>query len=570
MDYKTMMDQARGKTKAELVFKNARLINVYSGTIDLLDVAVSQGVILGIGNYDGHQEIDVKGKYLSPGFIDSHVHIESSMLTPKEFAKVIVPKGTTTIIADPHEITNVLGLRAIEYMLQASENIPLDVYFMLPSSVPATSFEHSGATLNALEIASYKNHPRILGLGEVMDYPAVLDGDEDIHQKIDVMEGHSIDGHIPDLLGNDLNAYIYAGIETDHESTDIQHLNERIAKGMYVHLREGSATRNVADLIPAITTKNIHRVTFCTDDKHALDLIQEGHINYNVNLSISLGMDPIDAIRMATLNAATCYGLKHIGGIAPGKLADLIIFDDLNHIEPSMVYKKGVLVAKHGKAMDQSIESIPDDLINTVHVDLTHLDLSLPIQSNPVRVIGLIPHNIITSELIAHVTLRDGHFVHDPSLDILKLVSIERHHHLGSIGKALVQGFGFKDCALGMTIAHDSHNIVIVGSDDDDILTCAKELKKLQGGIVLVKKGKVVTSLQLEVAGLMTSSPGSHVAEKIKEIRSHLHSCGMTMTDDPLIALSFLCLPVIPKLKLTDQGLFDVEHFQFTSLEVNP
>lgn len=568
MDYKTMMDQARGITKAELVFKNASVINVYSGTIDHVDVAISQGVILGTGFYHGHQEIDLQGKYLSPGFIDSHVHIESSMLTPREFAKVIVPKGTTTIIADPHEITNVLGLRAIEYMLHASENIPLDVYFMLPSSVPATSFEHSGASLNALEIASYKNHPRILGLGEVMDYPAVLQGDEEIHQKIDVMEGHTIDGHIPDLLGNDLNAYVYAGIETDHESTAIKYLNERIAKGMYVHLREGSATRNVADLIPAIHAKNIHRATFCTDDKHALDLIQEGHINYNINLAISLGVDPIDAIRMATLNAATCYGLKNTGGIAPGKLADLVIFDDLNHIEPLMVYKKGQLVAKDGHILDQTKEYVPEDVMNTVHIDLDQIDLSLPLKKNLVRVIGLVPHNIITDEIIMNVQVKDHQFVFDPSIDVLKLISIERHHMRHTVGKGLVTGFGFKNCTLGMSIAHDSHNLVIVGSNDDDILRCAKELKKIQGGIVLVKNGKVMTSLRLEVAGLMTASSGYEVAEKIKAIRSHLIESGMTMKDDPLIALSFLCLPVIPKLKLTDQGLFDVDKFTFTTLEV--
>ncbi|RJX26699.1 MAG: adenine deaminase [Acholeplasma sp.] len=568
MDYKTMMDQARGLTKAELVFKNASVVNVYSGAIDYVDVAISQGIILGTGTYHGLKEIDLKGKFLSPGFIDSHVHIESSMLTPREFAKVIVPKGTTTIIADPHEITNVLGLRAIEYMLHASENIPLDVYFMLPSSVPATSFEHSGASLNALEIASYKNHPRILGLGEVMDYPAVLNGDLEIHQKIDVMEGHTIDGHIPDLLGNDLNAYIFAGIETDHESTATQYLNERIAKGMYVHLREGSATRNVADLIPAIHEKNIHRVTFCTDDKHALDLIQEGHINYNINLAISLGIDPIDAIRMATLNAATCYGLKHMGGIAPGKYADLVIFDDLHHIEPIMVYKRGQLVAQNGLCLDQTKESIPDDVMRTVHVDLDQIDFKLPIHSNPVRVIGLVSHNIITDEIIMDVKVKDGYFVYHPSLDVLKLVSIERHHHLNTIGKGLVTGFGFRDCALGMTIAHDSHNIVIVGSNDHDMMICANELKKLQGGIVLVKNGKILTSLQLEVAGLMTASSGQEVAKKIKAIRSHLIQSGMTMKDDPLIALSFLCLPVIPKLKLTDQGLFDVEQFTFTQLEI--
>lgn len=568
MDYKRIMKVARGEIPAKLVLKNAQIINVYSGEIELGDIAIEDDKIVGIGAYTGITEHDVKQKYVAPGFIDGHVHIESSMVIPPGFAKIVVPKGTTTVIADPHEIANVSGVKGIEFMLDSSEHIPLNVYMMLPSCVPATKDENSGAVITAKDIKKLSSHNRVLGLGEVMDYPSVIFGDDIIHEKIEVMKDRVIDGHAPDVIGKDLNAYIAAGVMTDHECTKVESMIQRIRKGMYVHLREGSATRNTQTLLKGITKDNFNRVLFCTDDKHPHDIKKEGHINYNVNLAIKAGIDSIDAIRMATLNAANCYGLSHIGAIAPGKNADLFTFSDLNKIEPEVVYHKGKIVAKNGKALFDYDCDIPNYLINTVKINEDSLSFELKLRRTAVNVIGLIPKNITTKKLVRNVQISNDKFVHDSKVDILKLAVIERHHNTKNIGLGLVEGFGFKNGALAMTIAHDSHNLIIVGTSDDDMKIAALKISEIGGGIVLVKAGKVIDVLELEVAGIMTAKPVVIVEEALLKMKDKIVGMGLNpKVDDPFISLAFLALPVIPALKLTDRGFFDVNQFKIIAIE---
>lgn len=569
MDYIRKMNIAKGLELAELVLKNCRIINTYSGEIEDGDIAIEEGIILGVGTYKGKIEHDLKGAYVAPGFIDGHVHIESSMLTPAGFAKMIIPKGTTTIIADPHEIANVCGKEGIQFMLDASENIPLNVYMMIPSCVPATPEENSGSVIDKADIESFLGHQRVLGLGEVMDYPAVIQGNPFMHEKIELMRGRVIDGHAPDISGYDLNAYIASGVMTDHECTIEKSLTERIKRGMYVHLREGSATRNIRALIKGINKENMHRTLFCTDDKHPFDIEQEGHINFNVNLAISHGLNPIDAIRMATLNAATCYNLPHLGGLAPNKQADIIVFDQLEKIEPKLVFHKGKLVAKDGKALFDIHNDIPKNITNTVRFDDQILNFDLKLKSNKVHVIGLIQNNITTRDLIRDVQIKDGLFVYDDHQDILKLAVIERHKHKEKIGLGLVEGFQIKNGALAMTIAHDSHNLIIVGSHDQDMKIAAQKIKELQGGIVLVKDGKVDDYLQLEIAGIMTAQSEVLVQETLLRMKDKIKEMGLAKeVDDPFISLAFLALPVIPDLKLTDRGLFDVNQFKTIDIEI--
>ncbi|MCF7930907.1 MAG: adenine deaminase [Acholeplasmataceae bacterium] len=569
MDYKRIMKIARGEIKPELVLKNAKIINVYSGEIELGDIAIDHGKIVGIGSYQGEKEHDVNFRFVSPGLIDGHVHIESSMLTPPGFARIVVPKGTTTIIADPHEIANVSGSKGIQFMLDNSENIPLNVYMMIPSCVPATKEENSGAKISVKDIESFMGHPRVIGLGEVMDYPSVIFGDDEIHEKIELMRKHIIDGHMPDVIGNDLNAYIAAGVMTDHECTQIESMIARIRRGMYVHLREGSQTRNTRALLKGLNKENLDRVLFCTDDKHPFDIKEEGHINFNVNLAIAAGINPIDAIKMATLNAATCYKLSNVGGIAPGKDADLFIFDDLYNIEPDIVYFKGEIVAKHGEPLFEAHTDIPKEVIHTVHLE-KNLSFKLKLKGPLVRVIGLIHNNITTKEYLRKVKIENNEFVYDPNVDILKLAVIERHHQTGNIGLGLVEGFGIKNGALAMTIAHDSHNLIILGSSDEDMRIAAKKIEEIQGGIVLVQNGRVTEYLELEVGGIMTAHSETLVQETLLNMKRKIQKMGLNSeVDDPFISLAFLALPVIPKLKLTDRGLFDVDLFKIVSINID-
>ncbi len=568
MDTKTLMARASGKEKATKVFKNARLLNVYTKEIEKVDIALEGDTIIGTGTYEGKETIDLEGAYVAPGFIDGHVHIESSMVTPERFASLIMPHGTTTVIADPHEIANVTGKKGIRYMLKCAKRTPLSVKMMVPSSVPATTFETSGATLSSKDIDAIKDLEGIFGLGEVMNDPGVINGESDIHEKLTIMKDRPIDGHAPGLSGLDLNAYILAGVMTDHECETTDALLERVKKGMYVHLREGSQTRNVKDLLPAVNKNTLSRLLFCTDDKHPEDIKQEGHINYNVNLAIKYGIDPIDAVCMATLNAANCYGLKDLGAIAPGKKADFIVFDSLKSIHPNMVYKNGELVCEN-KKMLVDIEPYQDKALeHTVNIKMDDLDFTLFLKHNRVHVIGLNENNITTKKLIKSVKTKEGIYQNSEEDDIMKLAVVERHRASGNIGLGLVEGFGFKHGALAMSIGHDSHNVLVLGDSDEAMERATRKVVDMQGGIALAERNGRVQALQLEVAGLMTKAPHKTVEKTLGEMKETLRIMGLNETiRDPFIQLAFLSLAVVPKLKLTDRGLFDVDAFKHIDIE---
>lgn len=563
------MNMARGVEKAPLVLKNCQVVNVFNGQIDRGDIAIHEGTILGVGDYEGIEEIDMTGKYVCPGFIDGHVHIESSYLTPPQFAKLVMPMGTTTIIADPHEIANVCGMDGIRYMLDASEKLPLDVYVMLPSCVPCTDFENSGACLLASDLEGLMDDDHVLGLGEMMNYPGVIEGHPVVHDKLTLMKDHPIDGHAPLLAGEALNAYIAAGIKTDHECTTKEELLEKVGKGMYVHIREGSATRNLSALIGGVTEANSRRILFCTDDKEPMDILEEGHIDHNVRKAISLGLNPITAIQMASLNSAECYGLKKTGAIAPGYGADLLVLSDLETVAIEQVYKKGVLVAEGGQALFEAKPSKDDRVQNTVHIgEVADIALDLPVPSGVANVIKLIDHEIITDAVVRKVATEDGHFVHDDRLDILKFAVVERHKGTGNVGLGLLEGYGLIHGAIGLTIGHDSHNLIVVGDNDEDMRLVIETLKNQAGGSCLCMDGQVLDTLPLEVGGIMTDASLEAVTEKVIDMNRLAKDMGVNRNIEPFMTLAFMALPVIPELKLTDKGLFDVRRFDFIPVDV--
>jgi len=563
-----LVKMARGKKKADLVLKNCLIINVFTGMIDKGDIAISDGIILGIGDYEGTKEIDYAGHHVVPGLIDGHVHIESSLMTPPGFAKAVIPKGTTTVIADPHEIANVCGLDGINYILKASMKCPLDVYVMLPSCVPSTDFENAGAVLDAKDLLTLINGEKVLGLGEMMNYPGVFLGNKGAHDKLLAFKNKTIDGHAPGVSGKDLNSYILSGVETDHECVDYRELEEKVSKGMYIHLREGSATRNVAELCRGITTNNSRRLMFCTDDKHPTDIVSEGHINYNIRLAINNGVSPVTAIQMATINSAQCYGLKHTGAIAPGYKADLVILEDLGTFSVKDVYKGGVLVSENGVATFEQDKYEDESVLNTIHLkDKQKIDLELPLKSEYVKVISLKEHSIITKKVIRKVDVIKGKFSNNPKVDILKLAVIERHKQTGNIGLGLVEGFGLAGGAIGLTIAHDSHNMIVIGDNDKDMKLCVDKLIDLSGGICIVKDGEIASSLQLEVGGIMTDAPLEEVTTRLSELEAIARDMSVPVGVDPFMTLAFLALPVIPELKVTDIGLFDANEFKFVEVE---
>jgi adenine deaminase len=570
MNQTKLSKMALGKEKASLVLKNATIVNVFTHSLQKGDIAISDSLILGIGSFHGEKEIDLEGKFVAPGFFDAHVHIESSMLVPSQFAKLVMPKGTTSVIADPHEIGNVCGVEGIDFMISSAKISPLDVFMMMPSCVPSTIFETNGKKIGREEIITFEKTKKCFGLGEVMDYPNVITGSKDIYDKINLFSDRVKDGHLPFINGLELNSYLLSGIKTDHESSTKEEMLEKVEKGMYVMLREGSATRNVAALTPFISEKFSRRLLFCTDDKHPKDIDNEGHINFNINKAISLGLDPITAIQMATINTATAYHLDKFGGIAPGYFADIVVFNDLYHIEPTSVYKKGELVAENGKYLP--ILSIYENakVLQSVHIDISKVSFKIPLKSKRVHVIGFEKNNVTTSNLIREVRIEDGYYVQEDHLNILKLAIVERHHYSGNIGLALIEGYGLKNGAIAMTIAHDSHNLVIIGDSDEDMMIALHEINRIQGGIAIVSHGKVLSSLELEVAGLMTQNDYNYVCERLNLLNSHARELGVSKEiDDPFLNLAFLSLPVIPKLKVTDFGLFDVEAFKLIPLEVN-
>ncbi|GAA0714597.1 adenine deaminase [Paraclostridium ghonii] len=565
-----LIDYSIKNKKAELVLKNANIVNVFSHEIIKADVAIEKGIIVGIGDYEGINNIDLSGKYITPGFIDPHVHIESSMVSPGEFAKAIVPMGTTTIITDPHEIANVCGLEGIEYILKSTEELPLCVYSMLPSCVPATDFENSGAKLEATDLEKYINHDRILGLGEMMNYPGVINKDKIVMDKLELAKKYNkyIDGHIPNIRNEGLNGYILSGISTDHECSTIEEMIEKISLGMYVMIREGSAARNLETLIKGVNSNNYQRCLFCTDDKHPQDILKNGHIDNNIRLAIKNNIDPIIAIKMATINVANCYNLQNIGAIAPGYIADMVVLDNLEDFNVLQVYKDGKLVGKDKKALFEINELESSDVTNTVNIDkLTKEDLIINLEKDVANVIGLLTHNLVTEKLTRKVDLENNEFKFNKDVDILKLVVIERHTAKKSIGLGLVENFKLKNGAIASTVAHDSHNIIVVGDNDEDIINAVDEIKRIGGGLAISSNNEILDSLSLPIAGLMSDKDINYVSEKLENMLSIAYEkLNVSKDIEPFMTLAFLALPVIPHIKITDRGLFDVDNFKFMKI----
>lgn len=567
---KNRIDAANQKRKVDLVIRNATIVNMFTKTLTTGDVAVSDGTIVGIGNYKGVQEIDATGKYISPGLIDAHVHIESSMVTPQQFSKVVLPHGVTTVITDPHEIANVSGTTGLKFMLEDAESTLLDIKFMLPSCVPSTSFENAGAKLSAKDLEPFLQHKNVLGLAEVMDFPAVMRADETMLDKL--MLSQQIDGHAAGLTELDINVYGTAGILTDHECVTKEEMMIRLERGMYVMLREGSVAKNLETLLEGVTEQNAHRCLFCTDDKHLDDLIEEGSIDFNVRTAIKQGISPITAISMASLNAAQCFGLRQKGAIAPGYDADFLLLDSLEDFIISSVYKSGQLVAENGKYVG-SIQGKSDSLAvqDTVRIaELTPTSFQIPMgNSRKAHVIGINPNNLITEHLILEVPQADGAFVSNIEKDFLKIAVIERHQATGNIGLGIVQGLGLKNGAIATTVAHDSHNIIAVGTTDNDIKMAVEAVQQINGGLVVVQNGKVLTTLSLAIAGLMSEESFEDVYRQLKKVDESLLRIGAPTHFNAFLTLSFLSLPVIPHLKLTDCGLFDVATFQHIKIAVD-
>ncbi len=567
----SMIDVAMGKIKAQLVFKNINVINVFTEEIYKADVAIHDGYIAGIGEYHGAVELDMAGKYICPGFIDGHVHIESSMVTPAEFARAVMPRGTTTIVADPHEIANVKGIAGIKYIIEGSENIPLDIFLMLPSCVPATPFENSGSVLKAEDLLELINHPRVLGLGELMDFPSVITCEKNIINKIVLAKNahKMMDGHAPGLSGKELNAYILPGVRTEHECTTAEEAAERLRLGMFIMLREGSAARNVLNLLPAVTPATLSRCLFCTDDRHPEDILHSGHIDNNIRISIQNGFDPIKAIQMATINAARCYNLPNIGAVAPGYKANVVILNNLEELEIHQVYKKGRLIAEDGKALFD-LRSINDSRMrNSVNIKkLEEHSFAMPEINGEAHVIGLLPHSLVTHKLKLKVSYEEGKYFDEEQNHLLKIAVVERHHQTGNIGLGLVKGMGLKNGAIASTVAHDSHNIVVIGDNDSDMLCAVNHLQSIGGGICIASEGDVLHSLPLPIAGLMSDLSLEEVHIRLKEMLETAYNMGVSKEFDPFMTLAFLALPVIPELKITDLGLFDTLEYKFCPLKV--
>ena len=561
---------ARRETKADLVLKNAAYVDVFTGKVKRGDIAVVGEKIVGVGEYDGVKELDCSALTVVPGYIDGHVHIESSQLSPEEFASLIVPRGTTTIIADPHEITNVCGMAGCEYIAKASESVPLDVKIQLPSCVPATPFETSGAVLGGKDVEENIVKDYIFGLGEFMNYPGVLFCDNDVIRKLEAAHaaGKVIDGHAPAAYGNDLNAYLCGGITTDHECVTPEEIEEKISKGMYVHIRHGSSTQNLSNA-KMMTAENMRRFILCTDDRHAADLKEKGHLDDALRRLVADGIDPVRAVTCATLNAAECYGLKFRGGIAPFWLADLVAVDNLKNFNAQYVIKDGKLVAEKGKPLfDTSKRYLPENVLNTVHVKtLAADDFVLKINSDRAKAMTIEPGGVVTGCEIVDVRHENGDVV-VKGTDLLKLAVVERHKMTGNIGKALFKGYGLKGGALGITIAHDSHNIILLGDDNKAMADAANRLREIGGGMVLVDSAKgEIHSLTLDIGGLMSSRDAESLQRDSRALIERAHALGVKREYEAFMSLAFLSLAVIPKLKIVDKGLFDVGKFAFTDIE---
>lgn len=549
---------AAGREKADLVLKNAKYLNVFSNEFLCGDIAVANGLIAGVGKYDGKTEIDVSGKLVLPGFIDAHIHLESSMVTPAEFAKAVVAHGTTTVITDPHEIANVLGIDGVEYMIQASQNLPIDVHFMMPSCVPATEIDESGAELDCKDIDLYLDNKKVLGLAEMMNYVGVINGDKNVLSKIVTSQAHhkKIDGHAPELSGNDLNAYIAAGVYSDHECSTFENALEKLRKGQFIMIREGTAAHNLKALMPLLTQQYYSRCMFATDDKHPSDLLYGGHIDYIVKQALKNGADPIVALKTATHHAARYFLLNNKGAIASGYLADIVVVDNLEDFNVETVFKRGKLVFD-GEVKDFSAPTVDEKLAEKCF-DTFHLDSVTPSSfkvDGKLGLIGLVGGELLTRNLGTADKI-------DVENDILKIACIERHKGTNHIGVGYVKGYSLKSGAVATSVAHDSHNIITVGCNDDDIAVAVNAIKDSKGGIAVVENGKIKALLELPIAGLMSDEPLTTVNEKLENAKLSAYELGADKSIDPFMTLSFLSLPVIPSLRITTKGVFDAENWK--------
>ena len=556
---------ARGEIEVDLLLSGGILANVLSGEVYRADVAVHRGRIVGFECSSARKVLELDGRIIAPGFIDGHVHIESSMVSVPEYARAVVPRGTTTVVADPHELANVWGEAGIRYILDSSRDLPLDVYVMLPSCVPATDLETAGASLRAADLASLLEEDRVLGLAEMMNYPGVLFRDAEVMAKLALAEGRPVDGHAPGLSGLDLSAYIAAGIGSDHECTSIEEAREKVRAGMHIMLREGSAAKNLRDLLPLVTPANAGRFLFVSDDRHPADLLGQGHIDFMVRTAMEQGLEPILALQMASINAARYFGLSRLGAIAPGYRADMAILDSLESLRPVKVIKDGVLVAEEGRLC---VPLKPAKGVKGRSMNIAPLgpaSFAIAAQPGPARVIGVVDGQIVTRALSLDPRVEEGLVVSDTGRDILKMAVVERHHGTGNIGRALVQGFGLAFGALATSVAHDSHNIAVVGVTDADMLAAVLAVQQMGGGLVALKEGRAQARLPLPVAGLMSEARLEEVQEGLESCIAAARELGCRLTD-PFMTLSFLCLPVIPELKLTDRGLVDVGEFRLVGM----
>lgn len=557
---------ARGEAIADLLIKNAKIINVLSGDIHKEDIAIAHGRVVGFGDYKAKEIMDIRGLYLSPGFIDSHIHLESTMITPMEFAKTVVPLGTTAIVTDPHEIANVLGLDGIRYILKASKGLPLDIYIMLPSCVPSTAMETSGAHLGDHELSLLFGEDRVLGLGEMMNFPGVINMDPEVMRKIRIARRKIIDGHAPLLSGKDLNAYISAGIKSDHECTRLEEAREKLRKGMWIMIREGTTEKNMEALLPLVNPANARRSLIVSDDRNPRDLLKYGHINYSLKKAVGLGLDPILAIQMVTINPSEYFHIEDQGAIAPGYRADLIVLEDLKDFKVKKVFKEGRLVAEEGILISREI--IPEKIVirSTMNLDTKGIgNLRIEAEGDRIKVIEVVPGQVLTKKRIEKAKIIDGEVVSDIERDILKIAVFERHMASGRVGVGFVKGFGLKRGAIASSVAHDSHNLIVVGVNDREIAIAVLEVFGMKGGQVVVSNGEVIASLPLPIAGLISDSPIEEVSQNLKNLIDASKTIGCTL-DNPFMTLSFLSLPVIPELKITDKGLVDVKKFQIVSL----
>lgn len=571
---KKLIDTAAGRIPADVVIRNCKIVNVFSGNIQEGDIALCGDQIAGIGHYEGRTVVDAEGRYAVPGFIDSHIHIESSYVSPEEEGRMLVPHGATTILADPHEIVNVCGIKGLDYMMEAAKNTALDIKYMLPSCVPATPFEHAGAVINAPEMEEPIQRENILGLGEFMNFPGVIQADDMVLDKLLCAKnaGKVVDGHGPGISGKELNAYASARILADHECSTVEEMNDRLERGMYILLRQGSACHNLRTLLKGVTPENSRRCLLCSDDRQPRTIIEEGHLDNHLRICVEEGLDPVTAIRMATLNAAECFRLQDRGAIAPGYRADIVLLDDLKDFHVNRVWIAGALTAEEGRYLPE-VRKYPIDSVkgSVVVKDFSREKFRMHLKSNRVHAIGILPGGVVTEDVVTEIQLdENGEFVRDPAVDLVKVAVVERHQGTGNVACGFLKGYGIREGAVALSVAHDSHNIIVVGVSDAEMECAVNALIEQEGGIVLVKDGQVLERMPMPIAGLMSDQSGEWVDQRLTAIHEKAYQeLGIHGDVEPVMTLCFMSLAVIPALKLTDEGLFDVNRFGFIPVEAD-